>query len=104
MLNKIKVSDYLKNFLRDTSVFISFSLLTILMTFPLIFKINNCIAGFFSTDEPSIWYVWWLKYAHIHKIPSAYCNLIAAPFGIDLSFFEIIHPFWIGIKRFLAVN
>ena len=88
---------------KNILVFFGFTVLTIVMTYPLFFKIINHIAGFFSTDEPSVWYFWWLKYSYIHKIPSSFSYLVGAPFGSDLSVFEKLYPICIGIRKLLVI-
>ncbi|MEI6631164.1 MAG: hypothetical protein WCL25_00940 [bacterium] len=86
------------------AVFILFGALTFIMTFPLYFKINTHISGFFSTDEPSVWYFWWLRYAYQHHISTAFSSLVAAPFGLDFSFVERVYPLWTALKKILAVH
>lgn len=88
---------------KNIMAFFGFTVLTIVMTYPLFFKIINHIAGFFSTDEPSVWYFWWLKYSYIHKIPSSFSYLVGAPFGSDLSVFEKLYPICIGIRKLLVI-
>lgn len=88
---------------KNILVFFGFCALTAAMTYPLIFKINNHMPGFFSTDEPSLWYYWWLRYSHAHGITSVFSNFIAFPFGIDLSVVEKINPLWSGITKSLAL-
>ena len=88
---------------KNTLIFLGFTTLTIVMTYPLFLKINNHIAGFFSTDEPSVWYFWWLKYSYIHKIPSSFSYLVGAPFGSDLSIFERLYPIYTEIRKLLVI-
>lgn len=88
---------------KNTLVFLGFTALTIVMTYPLFFKINNHIAAFFSTDEISVWYFWWLKYANIHSIPSSFSHLVGAPFGSDLSVVERIYPVCILMRKLLVI-
>jgi hypothetical protein len=100
----IKLINLRSQLIFNVAVFILFILITFAMTFPLFLKINSAIAGFFSTDEPSIWYLWWLKYAFMHKISYIHCPLIGVPFGVDFSFFQQAYPLWIQIKRFLTIT
>ena len=80
-----------------------FILLTMLMTFPLLLKVNTHIPGFFSTDEPSLWYLWWLKYSNQKGISSSFCPFIVAPFGADLKIMERLFPVWTAFKK-IVVN
>ncbi len=88
---------------KNTLVLLWFTALTMVMTYPLFLKINNHIAGFSSTDEPSVWYFWWLKYSYIHQIPSSFSHLVGAPFGSDLSVFERLYPICIGMRKLLVI-
>ncbi len=80
---------------------IFYTVLTGILTFPLVFRINYAMPGFPGTDEPSLWYYWWLHYAQMHKISSKFSNLIAYPFGMDLSIIEKIFPLGILEKKIL---
>ncbi|MFA5089674.1 MAG: hypothetical protein WC510_01415 [Candidatus Omnitrophota bacterium] len=88
---------------KNILAFIGFTVLTIVMTYPLFFKITDHIAGFSSTDEPSVWYFWWLKYAYLHKIPSSFSLFVSAPFGFDLGIFQRLYPICIGIRKLLVI-
>lgn len=81
-----------------------FTSLTFLITYPLFFKLNKAISGFHSTDEPSVWYFWWLKYAHSNNINHADCKYISYPFGEDYGGFDQIYPLWSWAKRQAAIN
>jgi len=87
-----------------TGVFVLFSLLTLIATYPLIFKINSSIPGFFSTDEPFsvLWHYWWLKFSFINHIPETFCNFVAYPFGIDFSG-NLNMPVWSTIFKYLSI-
>jgi len=87
-----------KNFI----AIIFFLILTILMTYPLTFKINNAIPGFSSSDEPyaMIWNFWWIKYAHSNKLSVISCPLIAVPFG-EISNKALPYPFPFLIWNFV---
>jgi hypothetical protein len=76
-----------------------FILLTALTTFPLVFEMNTHIPGFFSTDEPSIWHLWWLKFAFRNGINPDFCPMIDAPFGVDLSITGLIFPLSTLLKK-----
>lgn len=79
-----------------------FALLSAVFTFPLVFKMHSAIPGFFSTDEPSLWYLWWVKHAALTGADPAFSRLIAYPFGLDFSLTEKMYPVWIFIKKMLV--
>jgi hypothetical protein len=81
---------------------IFYTVLTAIFTYPLILKFSSAIPGFFGTDEPSIWYYWWLDYAHTHRISSKFSDLIAYPFGLDVGISEKIFPLGILLKKILT--
>jgi len=67
-------------------IFIIFGILTIVLTYPLVFKINSFIPGFEFTDEPygSIWQFWTVGYSWRNNMPLWHTPLIGHPFGVDL--------------------
>ena len=89
---------------RRCIIVILFLILTFAMTYPLFPKINNSISGFSSTDEPSVWYFWWLKYAHISNIDHRNCQYLAYPFGQDYGGFDLLYPMWSLFKRAMAIT
>lgn len=91
----------MKNLLGVILVFI---VLTIAMTYPLVFKINTHIPGFFSSDEfyGSVWNSWRIKYSITHHISLSHTSLIAYPFGIDLYKPWVFSYLWIAIFHFLS--
>ena len=86
------------------AITILFIALTFVMTYPLFFTVNKSIAGFSSTDEPSVWYFWWLKYAHTNNINHGDCQYISYPFGQDYAVFDQLYPLWSGFKRVMAIT
>ena len=88
---------------KNILVFLGFTLAAIVLTYPLFFKIGSHIAGFSSTDEISVWYFWWLKYAYIHNISVSFSHLAGAPFGMDLSVVERLYPVCIEMRKLLVI-
>ncbi len=84
--------------------FFLFISLTFLITYPLFFMLNKSMSGFQGTDEPSVWYFWWLKYAYVNNLNHADCRYISYPFGQDYAVFDQLYPLWSSVKRFLAIN
>lgn len=79
-----------------------FIALTCAMTFPLFFRINDSMAGFSSTDEPSLWYFWWLKFSRAQHLDHRNCQFLAYPFGEDYGIFDRLYPLWSAFKKFTA--
>lgn len=88
---------------RNILVFLGFTLAAIVLTYPLFLKIGSHIAGFSSTDEISVWYFWWLKYAYVHKAAVSFSHLAGAPFGMDLSAVERLYPVCIEMRKLLVI-
>jgi len=74
-----------------------FILLIIIMTFPLVFKINTAMPGFFSTDESysPVWNAWWLKFCFLNHQPINPVNCLAYPFG---------NPYYLFGYLFFLIN
>lgn len=89
---------------RMTAISLLFVSLTFLITYPLFLMVNKSISGFQSTDEPSVWYFWWLKYAHANNLNHADCRYISYPFGQDYGGFDRIYPLWSWVKKLVAVS
>lgn len=91
--------------MKKITVIFLFVILTIGMTFPLLFNFSTMIPGFHSTDEPfgALWKFWWFKYAHDNGLGYGSCGLVASPFGYNVNLSEgITYPVWTAINRALA--
>lgn len=77
-------------------------LITALITFPLILKMDSYIPGFFSTDESfaALSNFWWLKHAFIHHFNDTHYSGIAVPFGMDV---KSGYPLWNAINKWLSI-
>ncbi|TRZ96081.1 hypothetical protein D4R78_02100 [bacterium] len=93
-----------KDYFKTTVIYVFFMLLTLLTTYPLIFKIKNHIPGFYSTDEPyaALWNFWWIKYAWVKGLSSHDYSTLAVPFGINYLEFSI-YPVWEFINKWLSI-
>ncbi|MFC1709915.1 hypothetical protein ACFL2J_07670 [Candidatus Omnitrophota bacterium] len=62
-----------------------FFILTIIFTFPLIFKFNSAVYGpLYGTDSRgTIWQLWWGRYSYEHNLDYKLQTTVAAPFGND---------------------
>ncbi len=93
-----------RNFFICVLVILLFVVLTFIMTFPLFTKVNSSMPGFHSTDEPSVWYFWWLKYAHISNLDHRSCQYLAYPYGQDYGVYDSLYPLWSAFKRVMALT
>lgn len=81
---------------------IFFTVLTIILTFPLILNISNCCLGFSSTDEllVPIWNYWYLQYSGHHGLDSLNTDFIAFPFKFQV--FGVVSYVYLGLILFLS--
>jgi hypothetical protein len=72
-----------------------FILLIVIMTFPLVFKMNTFLPGFYSTDEiySPVWKAWWYKFCFTNHVSSKYVNYVSYPFGMNS--FHFSHIFFL---------
>ncbi len=77
----------LKGYYWEAIVFSVFLIITILLTYPLVFRLKTYVYGYPWPGDPfgTIWHFWWIKYAFTHHISPYLCPLLAAPFGANLS-------------------
>jgi len=75
------------------------------MTFPLVFKMNTYMPGFFSTDESyaPVWNAWWLKFCFTHQTQINPVSYIAYPFGFEYLIFGYLF-FSINLVLALLTN
>lgn len=69
----------------DTLIFSFFILLSLIVTYPLIFRMKNLLYGYSGDPHGLVWWFWWWKYAMLNHIPWRSISLLAAPFGLDLT-------------------
>lgn len=74
---------WLKAYRTEILIFSCFILLSLILTYPLILKIKSHVYGYSGDPLGLVWYIWWLKYSWLNHIPSSFCPLIAAPFGVN---------------------
>lgn len=75
------------------------------MTYPLVFKINTHIPGFFSTDESYsvLWGSWFIKFCHLNHLSIKSTDFIAYPFGVDFYTNKPITYIWFTINYLLSI-
>lgn len=90
---------------KNIYIILIFLIFTLVMTYPLVLKINTHIPGFFSTDESyaSIWDSWRIKNSFQNNLSLTYTNSIAYPFGINLYASGYISYIWLGLFYFLSI-
>ncbi|MFA5356541.1 MAG: hypothetical protein WC301_03955 [Candidatus Omnitrophota bacterium] len=86
---------------KNLLVIILFALVTVIFTYPLVFRINTVIPGYGTTDEPFavISNLWTFKYCVSHQLDLSSCDLQAYPSGMDLSNYAGSSYFWESIKN-----
>jgi len=86
-------------------VVIIFLILTVIMTYPLVFKINTHIPAFFSTDESFavLWNSWFIKFSLAHHLSIRSTDLIAHPFSVDFYTNKPVIYLWFLINYSLSI-
>ena len=69
-----------------SGIIIFLSILILIMTYPLLIKINSCIPGFFSTDETygTLWNYWRIKHAAVNQLSLESTEFLAYPYGLNM--------------------
>lgn len=85
-------------------VFFIFLILGSVFTYPLIFKFNTFVPGFYSTDEiyGVLRQFWWYRHSWLKHISYIYDPLLAAPFGSQHNQI-FIYPLWEVLGRWLSI-
>ncbi|MFC1674337.1 hypothetical protein ACFL1K_00360 [Candidatus Omnitrophota bacterium] len=96
---------FLKSIQSKIIFFIIFILIFTAFTFPLIFKFDKVIPGFFSSDESfvSLWDSWRIKNSFIHNLRFYRTDFIAHPFGIDLYSAGFMPYLWLFVLYSLSL-
>lgn len=76
---------FFKKFKFEIVIFLIFVILASIFTFPLILNLRTQIYDYKGDLLEALWYAWWVKYAWQHDLSPQFVNMVAAPFGIDLS-------------------
>ncbi len=77
--------NWFKKYKSEIIIFTFFILISIVWTYPLIFKLNSIFIGGHGDSSGTIWYTWWFKKAWKDNISNLFCPIIATPFGHDYS-------------------
>jgi len=72
---------------RNLLIFVLFTLITVIFTYPLVFQLTTSIPGFSSTDEPYgvLWNFWRIDYSWQRNLSLKSTDLIGYPFGVDFT-------------------
>lgn len=83
-------------------IVVLFIMLTLLLTFPLILRINSSIPGSYATDESyaALWNFWWLKYSWQNHLPGDK-PMIAMPWGVDN--YKSGQPLWDSFNKWSSI-
>lgn len=77
--------NWIKKYKSEIIIFTFFILISIIWTYPLIFKLNSIFIGGHGDSSATIWSIWWFKAAWKDNISSQFCPIISAPLGHDFS-------------------
>ncbi len=75
-------------------ILLFFILLSSIITYPTIFKMNSHLYGSGGDALGAVWHLWWLKYAHLHRLSPETCHLIAYPYGVNFAYAATRHFLW----------
>ena len=93
----------IKRFWREqVLILFLFILLSIVSTYPLIFRLRSYVYAKGGDALWGVWAFWWARYAHLNGFSFNFCTLINSPFGVD--FRQL--PFSVGgvfISKWLPV-
>ena len=79
--------------------FLSYALLSLVFTYPLVAHLTTHVPGQLEGDVPVyIWNLWWMKHSLIEWHSPLFSEHIFAPYGVSLAF----HAF-VFLKAFMAV-
>ncbi len=100
-----KVASKIKLHRQELLIFSTFGLLTLIATYPIIFRMGTSVYGpLYRTDNIStVWHFWWLKYAWLHRLPSKFVSIIATPFGVHYSSQVPYYPVWMFLSKWSSI-
>jgi len=75
----------IKSYYREILFFLGFVVLSLLLTYPLIFRMGSSFYGYRGDPLGVIYGLWRMKYTWQHNLPYYFNALVASPFGIDYS-------------------
>jgi len=73
----------MRAYYRETLVWLGFVALSLLLTYPLIFRMGSSFYGYRGDPLGVIYGLWRMKYAWKHHLPYYFNALVASPFGVD---------------------
>ncbi|TKJ31041.1 MAG: hypothetical protein CEE40_03035 [Chloroflexi bacterium B3_Chlor] len=74
----------------DIAVLGSYLLLTVILTYPLVFHFTSHVPGDGSDDPALVWNLWWVKHALVDlRTNPLICDFMFYPIGIDLTFYTL---------------
>jgi hypothetical protein len=87
---------------QEITAFTTYLILTLVFTFPLVFKMSSSIYGYTSDNFSGAWYFWWLKYAQMHDLDPNFVSIVGYPFG-SLYGALISEDLWMSVARVLTM-
>ncbi len=71
-----------KSYYNEILIFLSFIILSLVMTYPLVFRMGGSFYGYRGDPLGVIYGLWRLKYTWQHNLPDYFNALLASPFGV----------------------
>ncbi|KKM78947.1 hypothetical protein LCGC14_1354870 [marine sediment metagenome] len=72
-------------YFQNTLVVLFFTLVGVLITWPLILKFSSAIYGYPGDPTGTIWMFWWKKIAFLQGLDPDFIPIVGAPLGLDTS-------------------
>jgi len=78
----------MKRIRRDGPVILFYSILALVLTYPLVLNLTTHVPGDGRDDPPLVWNLWWVKFAllTLHQNPLQ-TDYLFAPIGVNLAFY-----------------
>lgn len=91
----------LKKIRTEVLVLLGYLLVTVVFTYPLVFKISSSLYGYTSDNFSAAWHFWWLKFIPTQGLTADFIPYINAPFGIQYGALAM-ESFWVLSARVLS--
>ena len=82
---RFKVQNLIKSRHKEIGILFLFVVLSLIFTYPLIFRMGSCIYGYGGDSAATVYSLWRMKYTWGKGMPYYFNALVASPFGVDFS-------------------
>ncbi len=94
----------IKSWYAEILIFFFFALLSLIVTYPLIFRMRSYLYGLGGDSLGSVHGFWWFKYAYLNHISPHLNSITASPFGVDYSYSPPLLVIFFGKWLSIFVN